>query len=409
MENEIVERVAKNVGCGVDELRLKHDEVKGAQMSSLLAAGKAEEDANLMTLRIAAQQIRVRNNKLARSGCVVYEGMFVTSPRYKDWGKLTYDRLTNQLNTLEGEARLNLVSMGMITLFEVDDVKGGYLKHHNPSLTEKRDFEEGCASNNVSGLPKETVSLNDGGAFFAIANKTSPTFANGNDNFRYGKARAKEELERTSQFFGRVQGSGKDLSLISVKTSGDLAKTAFATFEPCTISLRGAANPAVVYGKDGVTEMIPTQSVANIFSAPPLTLDGGSVGGVLPQLLGDKWLSGLGDLEEYHTGLSEKERWDSICGMALEVCHIDPRENGGYIVTVGDLDLTSLAAPVDIYVSADQESRVNFGVGSILAVVGGAWKSRDDEYRFGVDGWWCADAIEPIADFEESDDEGWDE
>lgn len=406
MEQEIIDRVAKNVDCGVDELRLKHDEVKAAQNSVLLAAGKSQEDADLMTLRIAAQQIRVQKNKLARSGCVEYEGMFITCPRYKDWGKMTYDKLSKQLNLLESEARVSLVTQGAIVLFEPDVINGGFLKHHNPSLAAKLPFEEGHASANVTQLPEIAVGLDDGSSFYAIANKTMPTFANGNDNFRYGKARAREELERTSLFLGRVRGSGKDPSLLTVKTSADLAKTQFPTFEPCTISLRAAANGETAYGKAGVSEYRENRSVASIFSEPPLLLEGG---GVLRGLLGDKWLSGLDDLENYYNSLDERERWTSICGMALEVCHIDPREKGGYIVTVGDLDLSSLAAPIDIFVPAEHESKVDFGVGSVLAVVGSAWKSRDDEYRFGVDGWWCADSIEAPADLDEEDETGWDE
>mgnify|MGYP004447842019 FL=1 len=407
MNGEIVERVAKNVGCGVSELLSQHEQVKAQQNSALLAAGKSQEDADLMTLRVAAQQIRLRESRLKRSGCTVYEGMFISVPRYRDWGKLTYGKLAKQLNTLDAAARENLVAQGLITLFERDDVSGGWLKTHNPSLSARQMFEEGTATMNVSDLPDECMNLDDGSAFYAIANKSSPTFPSGGDNFRYGKARRQQELERTSLFLGREQGSGKEPTLLTVKTSDALAKTIFPTFTPCEISLRGGKNNTA-YGKAGVTTLTEKPTLATIFTAPPVDADDGEAKGVLPDLLGAAWLSGLDALAGYYDGLSEKERWDNLCGCLLEVCHIDPRENGGYIVTVGDLDLTSLAAPIDLFVPAEHEDKVNFGVGSLLAVVGNTWRTRDDDLRLDVSGWWCVNAIEPAADIE-GGAEGWDE
>ena len=62
-----------------------------------------------------------------------------------------------------------------------------------------------------------------------------------------------------------------------------------------------------------------------------------------------------------------------------EVVHIDP-EKGGYIVTVGDLDITSTAPSVDVYVPAEHEYRMDFGVGSEI-VIAGRLAKPDDEPR----------------------------
>jgi len=410
MEAEIVERVAKNVGCEVDTLLANHEQVKVAQGPALRAAGKTDEEVDLMTLRVAAQQIRVREGRLKRSGCKTYEGFFVSVPRYRDWGKLQYDKLTKQLNGLGSEARENLVAQGVICLYERDDVNGGWTMHYNPSLASKQPFEEGADTRNVPDLPKVHATLNDGSSFYAVANKSSPTFPNGGDNFRYGAARRLEELERTSLFLGREQGTKNEPSVITVKTSNDLAKTVFPTFIPGTIALRMSGNGTTAYGKADVTEFVHNQAVATIFSDAPVVInEDGSAGGVIPDLLDTSWLDGLHDLSDYWESLNEKERWDNLCGMTLEVCHIDPRERGGYVVTLGDLDLQSLAPPIDLYVPAVHEDRVDFGVGSLLAVCGNVWRTRDDELRLDISGWWCVQGIAPIETDDDDDEGGWDE
>ena len=106
------------------------------------------------------------------------------------------------------------------------------------------------------------------------------------------------------------------------------------------------------------------------------------------------------------------QKWEKLCAVHGEVVHIDPREKGGYIVTVGDLDITSTAAAIDIYVPAEHEFRMDFGVGSEIVVVGRAWISRDDEPRLDSTAWWVCDSIAAapaLSDDTASEDaQGWD-
>ena len=82
--------------------------------------------------------------------------------------------------------------------------------------------------------------------------------------------------------------------------------------------------------------------------------------------------------------------------------HIDPRERGGYTVTLGDLDITSAAPGQDLVIPGSQEHLLNFGLGSQVLIVGQTYKSRDDEMRFVSHGWWCVDAVAAVAIDEES-------
>ena len=94
----------------------------------------------------------------------------------------------------------------------------------------------------------------------------------------------------------------------------------------------------------------------------------------------------------------------------FEVVHIDPREKGGYIITLGDMDLTSMAAPLDLYIGPNQEDLIDFGVGSVLGVVGNGWGGREGDGRLTINGWWAYDTVSPAesADFDdETDGEEW--
>jgi hypothetical protein len=108
-------------------------------------------------------------------------------------------------------------------------------------------------------------------------------------------------------------------------------------------------------------------------------------------------LTGLADLEGWLGSLSDKEKWDALCAMPLEVAHIDPREKGGYIITLADLDITSPIPPIDLWVSKEEESKVDFAVGSIVIACGGGWIGKDDGMpRMSVSGWWVMDSVEGL-------------
>mgnify|MGYP003108478083 CR=1 FL=1 len=403
MEAEMFEKVAKNVGCTVASLKENHQRVLKEQGENLRSAGKADDEVELMCLRVAAQQMRLQTQRLKRSGCDNYEGMFLSVPRYKDWGKFAYDKMATQLNAMPDiEARKILVNSGAVILYAHDDVDGGYYMVYNPSLAAKTPFTEGTATAKADKLPKEAVELEDGTYFVCVWNKTMPTFPNGNENFRYGKARPKSEPERTSMFLGRKVGETGEPRMITVKSSGEAAKDQYQTFVPCNIALRSGKDGTVAYAKAGVSTVIPDDSLTSLFTSPPHEL--------MPKLLGNAWLTGLDNLEGWVSSLDEKEKWDAVCGMLLEVVHIDPREKGGYIITLGDMDLTSMAAPLDLYIGPNQEDLIDFGVGSVLGVVGNGWVGREGDGRLTINGWWAYDTVSPAesADFDdETDGEEW--
>ena len=139
-----------------------------------------------------------------------------------------------------------------------------------------------------------------------------------------------------------------------------------------------------------------------MFSASPLDLVSGFEGVKILE-------NGLQDIEGYVNTLSDKEKWDALVALQAEVVHIDPRDKGGYIITVGDLDIMSTAGTVDLYISASEDSKVKFGTGSTLMVVGSPYISRDGEGRISTTGWWCAEAMQGVEAVAELDDvEGWD-
>jgi len=119
-------------------------------------------------------------------------------------------------------------------------------------------------------------------------------------------------------------------------------------------------------------------------------------------------LTGLADIETWLGSLSDKEKWDALCAVPLEVAHIDPREKGGYIITLADLDITSPIAPIDLWVSKEEEAKVDFAVGSVVVAVGGGWLDRTTGMpRMSVSGWWTMDSVEGVAqeDVEEGAEE----
>jgi len=386
--SEMYERVAKNVGCTVDALIARHTACKDNNAVALASSGVSSDDVETKTLRMVAAEIRAEKARLARSGCKMVEGMFLSFPRFKDWGKVFYTKYSKMLSGLDEESRKTLVAQGLVNLYLHDDENGGYRVLQNASLASKLAFEEGCSEGHTANLPKQAVALEDGSGYFAcIENKTTPTYPSGGMNYAYGKLRANEDLERTVLFMGREVGTDA-ISILPMKFKGALAKTVIPTFTPLRMP--------VVIGKNGLytkpNVSVPTldSSVANIFPAPPLFSDGTGLLADMPKI---PMLKGLDDIEAHVNGLNDAEKWDALVSVVLEVAHIDPRENGGYIMTLGDMDLTSMSPPLDLYVASQEEIKVDFGVGSVVVVVGQPYISRDGDSRLAITGWHCVDAM----------------
>lgn len=388
ISTDMYERVAKNVGCSLNELLARHTKAKDAHAASLVAAGVAEAEVENKTLRMAAAEMRAEKARLSRSGCTMIEGMFISSPRYKDWGKVFYDKYQKLLQPLGEEGRNNLVAQGLVTLYLHDDVSGEYRIIHNPSLTNKTVFEVGFAEMQGPTLPKQAKEIGDGSGYFVcIENKTSPTYPSGTTNYSYGKARANQDLERTCLFLGTEQGGS--IRVIPMKFRGDLAKINYPTFSPLRIPVNLSKN-GVGYAKNGVSTYTLDATLAEMFSKAPLNADGTGLLADLPNL---PILDGLDFIEEHVNTLSDKEKWDALACVVMEVAHIDPREGGGYIMTLSDLDLTSMSPPIDLYTTATEDSKVTFGVGSVLAVVGSPYIGREGDGRLAVTGWYCVEEV----------------
>ena len=90
----------------------------------------------------------------------------------------------------------------------------------------------------------------------------------------------------------------------------------------------------------------------------------------------------------------------------MEVAHIDPREKGGYILTLSDLDITSISPPLDLYVNAEEDSKVTFGVGSVVVVVGSPYVGSEGDGRLAVTGWYCVEEVGSPSLDDESEGEG---
>jgi len=396
--DQMIDRISKNIGASEEAVRSRMDTVLSENRNVWLDAGKTEDECGLNALRIAGRQIKSESERLKRSGATLYEGMFISVPRYKDWAELAYKKAATTLSQGNETVIETLIEEGNIILYE-DNNDGTFTKRYNPSLAQQAAFESGGATTEIESLPKGVYDAGNGMHFHLIWDNKNPTFPSGGANFKYGKPRPLTEKDRTCLFLGRKQGSTDDMRVLSMRFNGVLAEEQHPTFVAGTIAMRPARNADVSYGKAGVSVFNRDDTVQDSFSDAPDTLVGG-----LSQI---KTLEGgLQDIEAYVGTLSDKERWDALAAAIVEVIHIDPRDNGGYIVTTGDLDIMSTAGTVDIYVTAAHEHLVDFAVGSTLMLVGSPYMSRDDEAKLAVTGWWCAESMAAAA--EPSGEGGWD-
>ncbi len=398
--DQMIDRISKNIGASEETVRSRMDIVLSENKNTWLDAGKTEDECSLNALRIAGRQIKSESERLKRSGATLYEGMFVSVPRYKDWADLAYKKAAGTISQGIDTVIDSLIEDGNTILYE-DNNDGTFTKRYNPSLAQKADFESGSASTDIDALPKGTYDAGNGIHFHLIWDKANPTFPSGDANWKYGKPRPLTEKDRTCLFLGRPQGSKDDMRIYSMRFNGQLAEEQHPTFVAGTIAMRPARNGDVAYGKAGVSVFNRDDAVQASFSGSPDALIAG-----LDQI---KTLeNGLQDIEAYVGTLSDKERWDALAAAIVEVIHIDPRDNGGYIITVGDLDIMSTAGTVDIYVTTKHESLVDFAVGSTLMVVGSPYMSRDDEAKLAVTGWWCHESMAASAPEQLPDEGGWD-
>ena len=407
---DLMNTVAKNIGISTDQLKDRVDAVLAENQNAWVASGKTNDECDVLAIRVAGRQLKAEAQKLSRSGAEILEGMFVSVPRYKDWAKLAYKKMKDTLTPLSDDARVALVSQGRITLIQ-DNLDGSYTHTVNPSF-KTGAFSEDNAELTISELPKFCEQLDDTTWFQIIENNTTPVYPSGDPNPRFGRARRLSEPSRESLFLGRKNGDD-DVQLITVKTEGDLAETIYPTFVPGRIPVRMGRN-GVGYGKVGVTKFTADDAVASIFAVSPLVIGENGPAGLIPKLVDGTWPNGdflpSFDLLPEHIAkwADTDERWDKLCAVHGEVVHIDPREKGGYIITVGDLDITSTAPAVDVYVPGEQEDLINFGVGSEIALVGRAWMSRDNEPRLDCTGWFICDAIASDLPTSDGDNGGWD-
>lgn len=393
---QMIERISKNVNCTLEALSARMDSVLDENRAAWMDAGKTDEECQINALRIAGRQVKSEGERLKRSGATLFEGMFISAPRYKDWAEFAYKKAAKTIGMGEESVLDAMVEDGHATIFE-DNNDGTFVKKYNPSLAAGSSFDSGMSSVEISALPKDTFSAGNGIHFHLIWDKASPTFPSGDKNFKYGNPRPLSEKDRNCMFMGRKQGE-KDLQLFSMRFNGPLAEVDHPTFVAGTIAMRPARNGNIAYAKAGVSTFTVDDELQSIFSASPDTMNYDGI---------KRLEGGLQDIESFVGGLTDKEKWDALVSVVVEVVHIDPRDNGGYVMTVGDLDIMSIAGTSDIYVPASQESLVDFSVGSTLMVVGQPYMSRDDEARLVTTGWWCAESL-GSSDTSTTDVEGWD-
>ena len=408
---QIVSDLATNLGVGEDRLRTKMDEVLAENGPAWASAGKDEVTCQILSARVAGRQLKMIGERLKKSGLEQFEGMFIRVPPYKDWAQIAYRKNERELTargSVSDPATQAQIRTGALVYFEANGA--GYVRYANSSLLNRNAMVEGIDEATVSELPKIIHELPNGDAFYLIWNNTTPAFPSGDANFKYGAPRPASEKERTSHFLGRKVGSTGEPALITVRSSGKTADTQYPTFIPGTIGLRPGRDGTVAYAKE-LSDLLPNEEVAGIFDAPPFAVGDDGPEGIVTEMLGGLYPDGgllpsFGTLEQYHADHNgDKDWWDQWIGVVGEVVHIDPRERGGYTVTLGDLDITSTAPGQDLVIPGSQEHLLTFGLGSQILIVGQTYKSRDDEMRFVSHGWWCVDGVAAVA----IDDESWED
>ena len=368
MDNTMIENMAKTLNCSADVIKQKADEVLTQQGQAWKDAGKSPEDCDILALRVAARQINTESARLRRVGAENIEGMFVSCPRPKEWGKILYNKMAKQLRTADEGGTHALVNNGAVVVYE---------DNHDGSFT-RLAMDEFGGESTVSELPNHTMRLDENTAFYVVWDKSNPTFPSGDANFKYGKPRPQDERERTSLFLNT------DLKLITVKAQGKAADIQHPTFTPGTIPVKMGANGTTAYCKPNISVFEADDSLTEKFPKSPLDM-------VQDDSLPIDYLESLElMLDYYDTHNGQDGWWDKVIAVPTEVIHIDPRDNGGAVLVCSDLDISSTAPTIDVYVNGD----IDFAVGTKCLVIGQTWRSQEDEQRLSVSGWWAYDVIE---------------
>jgi len=389
MSNQMLENIAKTLNVAPEAVQSRADEVLVEQGAAWKNAGRSDEDCAVLALRVAGRQISSESAKLRRTGSDIFEGMFISVPRPKEWGKILYNKMKNQLMSATDDVRQVLIDSGAVVVFE-DNNDGTYTR------LAAEMFGMGTESD-TSTLPKHTMRLDGNTHFYVVWDKNNPTFPSGDANFKYGAPRPQDERERTSLFYGRKQGTNDSLKILKVSGNGAAADRQYPSFTPLTIPMKGGNNDRCYLNADVSVPTVDT-SLANLFDGSPTDIIGGLIGE-------ENLLAGLSHLGTYYDTYNGKDGWwDRNCAVITEVIHIDPRDNGGYILVCADTDMTSMAGTVDVY--CDEE--IDFAVGTKMLLLGGAWRSREGEDRLSVNGWYAFDIIpqmvEPVVE-----NDGWEQ
>ena len=114
---DMMKNVATNVGVDVSVLKTRMESVLEEQGSAWRNAGKNDEECGVFALRVAARQLASESAKLKRSGAESLKGMFISVPRYKDWGQLLYRKMDNTLKMASEDVRESLVTQGKVVIF----------------------------------------------------------------------------------------------------------------------------------------------------------------------------------------------------------------------------------------------------------------------------------------------------
>jgi hypothetical protein len=380
MDDTMVNNMAKTLNVSADALKDKAQEVLTLQGPAWTNAGKSEDDCGILALRVAARQINTENAALRRAGAENVEGMFVSCPRPKEWGKILYNKMANQLKGADGNAVHALVNSGAIVVFE-DNHDGTY---------SRMAMEEFGGDGTVSELPRHSMRIDENTHFYVVWDKNNPTFPSGDTNFKYGKPRPQDERERTSMFLTT------DNKILTIKAQGAAADIQHPTFVTGTIPVRLGANGTTAYCKPNVSVFTADSSLTEKYEADPMAM---MQSGDIPFAMVDS----VDALRAYYDDNKDtKEWWDTILAVPTEVIHIDPRDNGGMVLVCADLDMTSTAPTIDVYVGAEHANLVDFAVGSKCIVVGQTWRTQDDEQRMSVSGWYAYDTIEAMPTTEQA-------
>lgn len=385
-----LKNVAKQIGVSEEALQSRIEMVTTSQVTGDKA------------VRIAARQLQSEKTRIAKSGLERFDGMFVSVPPKKDWARMAYRKMTATLNNGASQEQIEaLVSNGEIIYYQ-NNGNGSYTRLYNSNLENKNAFAPDLSTGTWDSLPKRMQELNNGDAFSLVWNKTNHKLPSGDANWQYGIARPLEESERSCKFLGMGEADS-ELTLFTVRFRGEEAQRGPPSFEPGYIALKRGNNNNC-YSKAGITSFTPDSAAASIFPGPPLAITDDGPVGIIPDLV-TEFLGGLSDLGPYFDAHRQDEDWwGQSVATVVEVVHIDPRDNGGWTVTVGDLDIMSDAPTIDIWLG---KGDLPFAVGSSMVVTGAPWKTQEDEVRFSVYGWWILDGIAPETS---SDDvEGWDE